>query len=67
MLLKMIHCLKNTLLADEYQKSLQTDVSAANMIDLAGKVLKETKAERTYDDWMMEEFENIRKYRALEP
>lgn len=63
----MIHCLKNTVLADEYQKSLQTDVSAANMIDLAGKVLKETKAERTYDDWMMEEFENIRKYRALEP
>ena len=52
-----IHCLKDTVLADEYQKSLQTVASTANMIDLAGKVLTQAKAEGTYDDWMKAEFE----------
>lgn len=53
-----IHCMKNSALAVAYEDALNKDSSAANMIDIVGKVLTATKADGTYAVWMNTAFES---------
>lgn len=52
-----IHHMKDITLAASFEKSLNDDGSAVNMIDVVGKVLAATKADNTYNSWMREAFE----------
>lgn len=49
--------IKNRDLAATYQNSIETDDSTENLVTVVGKVLSETKADGTYQDWMHESFE----------
>lgn len=49
--------LTNTALAKQYYAQLTADDSADNMVNVAGKVLKEAKSEGVYDKWMRDSFE----------
>lgn len=51
------HYMNDTVLANEYEKSLKRDGSTTNMIDIVSKVLAITKEEGTYDAWMKATFE----------
>lgn len=46
--------IKNRDLAATYQNSIETDDSTENLVTVVGKVLSETKADGTYQDWMHE-------------
>lgn len=55
-----IHHMKNSSLAANLEDSIKSDDSTKNLIDVVGRVIKQTKADGTYDDWMKGGFESAK-------
>ena len=54
-----ITSLSDIILARNLRKELDSDSSANNLINVAGKVIEVTKLEKTYSKWMHEAFEAV--------
>lgn len=55
-----IYHMKDSSLAETLESSIKSDDSTENLIDVVGKVIKRTKADGTYDEWMHGGFESAK-------